>query len=190
MPDSRAAPARRIRVAPLWLGIRGCSFAAPPLVIVREGGQSSKRKRSISYDSAPFQLVVMTGCSAFAEHDSEKTSLPQIRRDLLAGLDQGFHRRHRFLEHAALGAVELDLDDALDAFAADDYRHADIKVLDAVFAVEPGRGRQHALLVAQIAFGHRDGGSGRRIERRAGTQQADDLAAAVAGAIDDLVDAS
>src|ERR1700722_20669140 len=119
MPDSRAAPARRSRATPLWRGIRGSSFAAPPLVIVREGGQPSKHKRSISYDSTLFQLAVITGCSAFAEHDSQRISLPEIRRDLLAGLDQRLHRAHRFLEHAALGAVELDLDDALDALAAD-----------------------------------------------------------------------
>src|SRR3984957_11880173 len=156
MLESRAAPARRSRAARLWLGIRGCSFAAPPLVIVREGGQPSKHKRSISYDSTLFQLAVITGCSAFAEHDSQRISLPQIRRDLLAGLDQRFHRAHRLLEHPALGAVELDFDDALDTLAADHHRHADIEILDAVFAVEPGGGRQHALLVAPIAFRHSD----------------------------------
>src|SRR6202040_3398827 len=137
---------------------------------------------------ATTRLAAITGCSAFAEHDSERTLLSEIRRDLLAGLDQRFHRAHRLLEHAALGAVELDLDDALDALAADHHRHADIEVLDAIFAIEPGGGRQHALLVAQIAFRHGDRRRGRRVKRRAGAQQAHDLAAAVAGAIDDLVD--
>src|SRR5580704_13443436 len=138
MPDCRAAPARRSRAAPLWLGIRGCSFAAPPLVIVREGGQPSKHKTPRqSRDNTATRSAVIIGRSAFAEHDSARTLLSEIRRDLLAGLDQRLHRSYRFLEHAALGAVELDLDDALDTFAADDYRHADIEVLDAVFAVEP-----------------------------------------------------
>ena len=86
----------------------------------------------------------------------------------------------RFLEHGALGAVELDLDDALDALGADHHRHADIEILHAVFAVEPGGAGQHALLVAQIAFRHRDGGGRRRVEGRAGLEQVDDLGAAVA----------
>src|SRR6185503_5451264 len=77
-------------------------------------------------------------------------------RNLLAGLDQALHSRRRFFEHRALAAVELDLDDALDALGADHNRHADIEVLDAVFAIEPGGAGQHALLVEQVALRHRD----------------------------------
>src|SRR5689334_18034742 len=112
----------------------------------------------------------------------------QIRSDLLAGLDQPLHRLRRFLERVTFRAVERNFDDALDALAADHHRHADVKILDAVFAVEPGRGRHHALLVEKVALRHRDGRRSRRIERRARLEQIDDLRAAVRGALDDLVD--
>ena len=71
---------------------------------------------------------------------------------------------------------------------ADHDRHADIHVLDAVLAVEVGGAGQHALLVLEVALGHGDGRGGRRIEGRAGLQQVDDLAAALAGALDDGVE--
>src|SRR6476661_8688949 len=76
-----------------------------------------------------------------------RLSLAQIRRDLLAGLDQALHRGDRL--------VELD---ALDALGADHHRHADVEPLNAVLAVQPGGARQHAFLVLEIALGHRDGG--------------------------------
>ena len=66
--------------------------------------------------------------------------------------------------------------------------HADIHVLHAVFAVEIGRAGQHTLFVAQIALGHRDRRSGRRVESRSSLQEVDDLGAAVAGAVDDFID--
>src|SRR3954469_17381095 len=117
-----------------------------------------------------------------------RLSLAEIRSDLLTGLDQALHRGNRLVEIGPLSAGQLQLDDALDALGADHHRHTDIKTLHAVFAVEPGRARQHALLVAQIALGHRDRRRGRRIERRAGLEQIDDLGTAVAGAIEYLVD--
>src|SRR5436190_24212587 len=43
----------------------------------------------------------------------------------------------------------LPIYNALDAFRSDDDGHADIHFLDAVFAVEIGGARQHALLVLQ-----------------------------------------
>src|SRR5664279_3568469 len=61
----------------------------------------------------------------------------QIRRYFLTSLDQALHRGHRLFELATFTTAELDLDDALDALGADHHRHADIKVLEAVFAVEP-----------------------------------------------------
>src|SRR5262245_63010892 len=72
----------------------------------------------------------------------------EVGRDLLAGVDQPAHRVGRLLEHRPLGAVELDLDDALDALRAEHDRHADIEILHAVLAVEIGGAGQHALLVA------------------------------------------
>src|SRR6202035_4233231 len=105
MPDCRAAPVRRSRAAPLWLGIRGCSFAAPPLVIVREGGQSSKHKSLVKHATVrQLGLRRLLDAPLSRSMTVERTLLSQIRRDLLAGLDQRFHRAHRFLEHAALGA--------------------------------------------------------------------------------------
>ena len=98
-------------------------------------------------------------------------------------------RGDRFVEHRLCSALfSVDLDDALDAAGADHHRHADIDALDAVLAREIGGAGQHALLVLEIALGHLDRRSGRRIEGRAGLQQADDLAAAVAGALDDRVE--
>ena len=86
--------------------------------------------------------------------------------------------------------AHLDLEDALDAAVADHHRHADIHALHVVFAVEIGGAGQHALLVLEVALGHGDGRGGRRIEGRAGLEQVDDLAAALAGALDDGVDAA
>src|SRR6188508_1907658 len=106
-------------------------------------------------------------------------SLAQIGRDLLTGFDQAFHRVGGLVELGALGAGQLKLDDALDALGADHHRHPDIKPLDAIFAVQPCRAGQHALLVEQKALRHRDRGGGRRIERRAGLEQVDDLCAAI-----------
>ena len=54
----------------------------------------------------------------------------------------------------------FDLDNTLDALRSDHDGHADIHVLHAVFAVEVGGAGQHALLVPEIALGHRNGGRG------------------------------
>src|SRR5215813_4256377 len=78
--------------------------------------------------------------------------------DRLASVDQRRHRLHRLVEHGTLGAVELNVDDALDALGTDHRRHADVKILHAVFAVEIGGARQDALLVLEIALRHRDRG--------------------------------
>ena len=89
-----------------------------------------------------------------------------------------------FSNMAFSSAGERDLDDALDAVLADHDRHADEHVLHAVLAVEIGRAGQDALLVLEVALGHGDGGSGGRVEGGAGLEQVDDLAAALAGALD------
>src|SRR6187549_1205571 len=79
----------------------------------------------------------------------------EIGRDLLAGLDQALHCRCRFFEHRALAAIELDFDDALNALGADNDRHADIEILDSIFAIEPGGAGQNTSPVAQIDTRHR-----------------------------------
>src|ERR1700761_1183719 len=112
----------------------------------------------------------------------------QVRRDLLAGIDQPLDGTDRLVEGFAVLAGQLDLDDALDALAADHDGHADIHVLHAVLAVEVGGAGHHPLLVLEITLGHRDRGRRRRIEGRTGLQQVDDLGAAIAGAVDDLVE--
>src|SRR5712692_8466140 len=107
----------------------------------------------------------------------------------LAGdVDQPPDRLDRFVELGFLVAVEADLDDTLDPAGADHHRHPDIEVLDAVLPGQPGGAGQHPLLVAQIGLGHRDRRTRRGIEGRAGLQEVDDLGAAVAGALHDLID--
>ena len=112
------------------------------------------------------------------------TSWPRFGAMLTQASQSACDRRDRLVEHLLLGPVEVDLDDALDAAGADHHRHADIHVLDAVLARQMRRAGQHALLVLEI--GSRPSaiaGGGRRVEGRAGLQQADDLGAAVAGAL-------
>src|ERR1700691_2604842 len=116
------------------------------------------------------------------------SSIAKIWSDLLAGLDQAPHRLHGFLEHPALAAVELDFDHTLNSLTADNDRHADIKIVDAVLAIEPGGRRQHAFLVAQITFRHRNRRTCRCVEGRASLEQADDLTTAVARALDNRVE--
>src|SRR3712207_6950719 len=55
-------------------------------------------------------------------------------------------------------------------------RNAHEHVLHAVLTVEIGGAGQNALLVLEVALGHSDGGSRRRVEGGAGLEQVDDLA--------------
>src|SRR3977135_1193356 len=113
----------------------------------------------------------------------------RLRLAHLAGdVYQPAHRLDRFVEARLLVALEVELDDALDAAAADHHRHPNIEVLDAVLAGQPGGARQHSLLVAPTGPAPPDRRARRRIEPRAGLQEIDDLGAAVAGALQDLVD--
>src|SRR5271166_4790842 len=106
----------------------------------------------------------------------------------LDDLDQLADGGGRFVEGRLLLAIERDLDDPLDAAGADHHRDADIEVAYAVLAFEQRRTRQYPLLVAQIGLDHRDRRAGGCVERRSRLQQTDDLGAAVAGALDDLVE--
>src|SRR5437868_4730243 len=79
------------------------------------------------------------------------------------------------LERAALGRVQLDLDDPLDAAGAEHDRHSDEQVLDAVLALEVCRAGQDPLAVEQdrVEHLHHPGRGG--VEGRAGLEQVDDL---------------
>ena len=83
--------------------------------------------------------------------------LRQAAVDSLAGDQQFLDRVDRDLETGLGLIVQFDLDDLLNAARADDHRHADIEVVDAVLAGEVRGAGQNALLVAQIAFRHGDG---------------------------------
>src|SRR5690606_1440826 len=115
-------------------------------------------------------------------------SLLEVGGDAGTGLAQRFDRRDRLVEHFLFGLREVELDDAFDAAGADHDGYAHIEVLDAVLAREVRCAGQHALLVAEVALGHRYRRRGRRIVRRTRLQQAHDLAAALAGALHDRVE--
>src|SRR5262249_61969751 len=72
------------------------------------------------------------------------SSLCQIGRDFLASFDQRCDGLGRLFEHGAFGAVQLNLDDALDALRADHGGHAGIKGFYSVLALEVGRARENA----------------------------------------------
>src|SRR5262249_59294623 len=55
------------------------------------------------------------------------SSLRQIGRDFLASFDQRCDGLGRLFEHGAFGAVQLNLDDALDALRADHGGPPDLK---------------------------------------------------------------
>src|ERR1700760_4943373 len=84
-------------------------------------------------------------------------SLAEVRRDFLASLDKPLHRADGFVEVSALCAGQFEFNDSLDALRSDHDRNAGVKVLHAILAVEIGGAWQDALLVQQIALGHRDG---------------------------------
>ena len=84
----------------------------------------------------------------------------------------------------------LDLDDLLHPRLAQLNRHAGIGVAQTVLAFEIGGARQDLVLVPQDRLdhlGHRQPGG---VVGRPGLEQRDDLAAALAGALDDGVDAA
>src|SRR5690606_38093902 len=114
--------------------------------------------------------------------------LAELRRDADAGLGQALHRGYRLVEHLLFGLVEIELQDPLHAAGPDHDRDADIGVLHAILATKIGRAGQHPLLVLQIALGHGNGGRSRRVVGGTGLQQADDLAAPLAGALDNGVE--
>src|SRR5690606_28027600 len=108
--------------------------------------------------------------------------------DTLAGDEQFLDRVDRGLEIGLRLVVERDLDHFFHAIGTENRRHADIEAVEAVLAVYIDSARQDALLVAQISFGHRNRAGGGGVVGGAGLEQANDLAAARAGALDDGVD--
>src|SRR5262249_60030534 len=139
-PHARAAPARRIPAAPPWLDIRGCSCG--PLRVSDAG-----HARQFTQCSQVWPLCALGAESCCASSASRPSSLRQIRCDLLASLNQRCDRLGRLFEHGAFAAVQLNLDDALDALRADHGGHADIKVLYPVLAVAIRPATEHPLLV-------------------------------------------
>src|SRR5258706_10321778 len=118
--------------------------------IPRGTGTPNSRNTALAWYS--WMFIELSYLRSETADDGADELFPEVRRDLLASVHQSLHRGGRFLKHVALRAAHFDLDDPLDAFGSDHHRHADVKILDAVLAVEPGRARQDALLVAQIAF--------------------------------------
>ena len=76
---------------------------------------------------------------------------------LLAGVDQALDRVGGLGQPALFAVGQLQLHHPLHAFLADHHRQADIEILDAIGAVDMDGAGQHALLVLEIAFRHRDG---------------------------------
>src|SRR5215472_13416841 len=124
------------------------------------------------------------GASRSTHVSNATLSIPHVFDDA----DQLADGADRFVERRLFFIVERDFDHPFDPAGADYDGNADIDVFDPVLAVEPRRAGQNAFLVTQIGFRHLDRRTGRRVESRTGFQQADDFAAALAGALDDLVE--
>src|SRR5439155_8761627 len=103
-------------------------------------------------------------------------------------IDEAPNGRDRFVKQGLLCPVQRNLDHPLHAASADDNRHADIETFDPVLAVEIGGTGQHALLVLEMALVHLDRRGCRGVVCGPRFQKADDLRAAVAHALDDLVE--
>ena len=99
-------------------------------------------------------------------------------------------RRRRSRRSIVCSSVgQLELDDLLDAAGAELDRHAHVEAVDPVLALEVGGAGQDALLVEHDRVDHlRRRGAGRVPGGRA--EQVDELAAALARALDHLVDPS
>ena len=69
-------------------------------------------------------------------------------------------------------------DNALDALLTDQHRHADIHILDAVFASEISGAWQNALLILEIGFSHCNRRCSRCVESRTCLQERNDFTAA------------
>ena len=91
------------------------------------------------------------------------------------------------LERLALVVGELELDDLLDPAGAELHRHADVEAVDPVLALEQRRARQDALLVEEDRVDHLRDRRARRVPG-GGAEQLHDLAAALRGALDHLLD--
>ena len=98
-------------------------------------------------------------------------------------LDEIAHGAGRLVQRRALGVGQAQLEDLLDAGRAELDRHADEEAVDPVLALEQHAARQDALLVEQDRVDHLDDRRARRVVGAAGLEQADDLGAAVGGAL-------
>src|SRR4029079_12418613 len=100
--------------------------------------------------------------------------------DVLAGVDQAPNGSDGLCKHSLLSVVQGQLDDFLHALSPDDRRNADISIFLPVLAIEVGGAWQHALLVFEVAVGHRDRRGCGCVERGARSEQRYDFAAAAA----------
>src|SRR6185369_17809515 len=90
-------------------------------------------------------------------------------------VDQLAYRGGRLVEGGLFVGVELDLDDLLDAPAAELDRHTDVEPLGAVLAVQVGRAGQDLLLVLEDRLHHLHRGGGRRGVGAARLEEGHDL---------------
>ena len=103
-------------------------------------------------------------------------------------LHQLLHRGGGFLECGLLFRRQFDLNDLFDATRAQLYRHAHEQPIDSVLTLKIGRAGQDFLAVIEDGVDHLHHCRGGRIERAAGFEQGHDFAAALARAVDDLVE--
>src|SRR4051794_7550865 len=99
------------------------------------------------------------------------------------GGDELPHRVHGPVERDPLVGRQLDLEHPLEPAAAEHDGYPDEQPVDAELALQERGAGQHALSIAQDRVDHLERGRGRRIERGAGLEQADDLGTAVRRAL-------
>ena len=73
-------------------------------------------------------------------------------------IDQALNCLDRVIELALFARIEFHLYDTLDTLGTNTDRHADIKALHTVFALEQGGTGKNAFLVFQLSIGHLDRG--------------------------------
>src|SRR5260221_3745645 len=111
----------------------------------------------------------------------------QLRSRRLQLVEQFLNRGRRLVERCLLVRRQGDVDDLFDAVAAELYRHADVEVLQPVFALQVRGAGEDLALVLQDGFDHLYGGCPRRVPGR-GLEEVHNLRATVARTIDDGLD--
>ena len=73
-------------------------------------------------------------------------------------IDQALNGFDRVIKLALFSRIQFYLDDTLNTLGTNNDRHAHIKALHTVFALEQGGTGKNAFLVLQISIGHLDRG--------------------------------